>query len=90
MGGHSPTVGSAIPGQVGLGYLIKVAETGSGGGACFNPSSWEAETGGSLLSLRPAWSIELVPGQLGLLHRKKTKQNKKRGVGAKQVREASQ
>jgi hypothetical protein len=27
-----------------------------------NPSTWEAEAGGSL-SLRPAWSIEWVPGQ---------------------------
>ena len=31
----------------------------------FNPSTWEAESGG-FLSLRPAWSIEWVPGQPGL------------------------
>ena len=31
----------------------------------FNPSTWEAEAGGSL-SLRPAWSTELVPDQPGL------------------------
>jgi hypothetical protein len=31
----------------------------------FNPSTWEAEAGG-FLSLRPAWSIEWVPGQPGL------------------------
>jgi hypothetical protein len=28
----------------------------------FNPSTWEAETGG-FLSSRPAWSTEWVPGQ---------------------------
>jgi hypothetical protein len=31
----------------------------------FNPSTQEAEAGGSLSS-RPAWSIEQVPGQSGL------------------------
>jgi hypothetical protein len=31
----------------------------------FNPSTWEAEAG-RFLSLRPACSIELVPGQPGL------------------------
>jgi hypothetical protein len=31
----------------------------------FNPSTWEAEAGGSL-SWRPAWSTEWVPGQPGL------------------------
>ena len=31
----------------------------------FDPSTWEAEAGG-FLSLRPAWSIEWVPGQPGL------------------------
>jgi hypothetical protein len=31
----------------------------------FNPSTWEAETGG-FLSSRPAWSTERVPGQPGL------------------------
>jgi hypothetical protein len=44
----------------------------------FNPSTWEAEADRSL-SLRPAWSTELVPGQPGL-HRElcleNTKQNK--------------
>ena len=29
----------------------------------FYPSTWEAETGESLLSSRPAWSTEPVPGQ---------------------------
>jgi hypothetical protein len=28
----------------------------------FNPSTWKAEEG-RFLSLRPAWSIEWVPGQ---------------------------
>jgi hypothetical protein len=47
----------------------------------FNPSTWEAEAGG-FLSLRPAWSIECVPGQPGLQRnpvskkQNKTKQNK--------------
>ena len=45
----------------------------------FNPSTQEAEAGG-FLSLRPAWSTKLVPGQPGL-HRetlsRKTKQTKK-------------
>jgi hypothetical protein len=31
----------------------------------FDPSTWEAEAGG-FLNLRPAWSTEWVPGQLGL------------------------
>ena len=34
----------------------------------FNPSTREAETGGSLSS-RPAWSTERVPGQVPKLHR---------------------
>jgi hypothetical protein len=45
----------------------------------FNPSTWEAETGG-FLSSRPAWSTKWVPGQPRLyretLSRKKQKQNK--------------
>jgi hypothetical protein len=45
----------------------------------FNPSSWEAEAGGSL-NLRPAWSTQQVPGQAGRyrenLSRKSTKQQK--------------
>jgi hypothetical protein len=45
----------------------------------FNPSTREAEAGG-LLSLRPAWSTEWVPGQPGLhretLSRKKPIKNK--------------
>ena len=40
----------------------------------FNPSTQEAEAGGSL-SLRPAWSTEQVPGQPGLFQ-KKTKRGK--------------
>jgi hypothetical protein len=35
----------------------------------FNPSTQEAEAGGSL-SLRPAWSTEQVPGQPGLFQKK--------------------
>jgi hypothetical protein len=46
----------------------------------FDPSTWEAKAGG-FLSLRPAWSTEWVPGQLGLrretLSRNKTKQKTK-------------
>jgi hypothetical protein len=34
----------------------------------FNTSVWEAKAGGSL-SLRPAWCIEQIPGQPGLLYR---------------------
>jgi hypothetical protein len=34
-------------------------------GHTFNPSTWEAEAG-RFLSLRPAWSTELVPGQTGV------------------------
>jgi hypothetical protein len=41
----------------------------------FNPSIWEAETGG-FLSSRPAWSTEWVPGQPGL-YRETLSQNKK-------------
>ena len=44
----------------------------------FNPSTWEAEAGGSLSS-RPAWSTELVLRQLvtqrNLVLKNKTKQN---------------
>jgi hypothetical protein len=55
----------------------------------FNPSTWEAETGG-FLSSRPAWSTELVPEHPGLHSetisktktktktKKKTKQKKKK------------
>jgi hypothetical protein len=54
----------------------------------FNSSTWEAEAGG-FLSLRPAWSTELVPGQPGL-HRetlsRKTKQNKTKQNKTKQKR----
>jgi hypothetical protein len=48
----------------------------------FNPSTWEAEAG-KFLSLRPAWSTELVPGQPGLyretlvLKKQKNKQTNK-------------
>jgi hypothetical protein len=40
----------------------------------FNPSTWEAAAGG-FLSLRLAWSTELVPGQPGL-HRRETPSQK--------------
>jgi hypothetical protein len=52
-----------------------------------NPSTWEAEAGGSLSS-RPAWSTEWVPGQPGLhretlswknkIKKKRKKERKKR------------
>jgi hypothetical protein len=46
----------------------------------FNPSTWEAEAG-RFLSLRPAWSTKLVPGQPGLyretLSQKTNKQTNK-------------
>jgi hypothetical protein len=42
----------------------------------FNPSTWEAEAGG-FLSLRPAWSTELVPGQPGLHRETLSRKNKK-------------
>ena len=42
----------------------------------FNPSTWEAEAGGSLSS-RTAWSTEWVPGQPGL-HRQTLSQQTKR------------
>jgi hypothetical protein len=42
----------------------------------FNLSIWQAEAGGSL-NWRPAWSIEQVPGQLGL-HRKTLSQKNKK------------
>ena len=38
------------------------------GAHVYNPSTQEAEAGGSLSS-SPAWSAKQVPGQLGLLHR---------------------
>ena len=48
----------------------------------FNPSTWEAEAG-RLLSSRPAYSTEQVPGQSGL-HREtlswKTKNKKAKGL----------
>jgi hypothetical protein len=31
-----------------------------------NPSTQEEEAGGSFFSLKPAWSIQEVPGQMGL------------------------
>jgi hypothetical protein len=46
----------------------------------FNPSTWEAETGG-FLSSRPAWSTKRVPGQPGLYREtlsRKTKKKKKK------------
>jgi hypothetical protein len=42
----------------------------------FNPSTCEAEAGGSLSS-RPVWSTELVPGQPGL-HRETLSQKEKK------------
>jgi hypothetical protein len=42
----------------------------------FNPSTQEAEAGRSM-SLRPAWSTELVPGQPGL-HRETLSKTAKR------------
>ena len=44
----------------------------------FNPSTWEAEAGGSMLNLRPAWSIKQVLEQTGL-QRETLKKKKKRG-----------
>jgi hypothetical protein len=41
----------------------------------FNPSTWEAEVGGSLSS-RPAWSTKWIPGQPGL-HRRNPVSEKK-------------
>jgi hypothetical protein len=41
----------------------------------FNPSTWEAEAGGSLSS-RPAWSTKWVPGQ-PRLHRETLSQKTK-------------
>jgi hypothetical protein len=43
----------------------------------FNPSTWEAETGG-FLSSRPVWSIERVPGQPGLHGETLSQKTKKR------------
>jgi hypothetical protein len=46
----------------------------------FNPSTWEAEAGG-VLSSRPAWSTEWVPGQPELYREtlsRKTKKKKKK------------
>ena len=45
----------------------------------FNPSTREAETGRSL-SLRPAWSTEWVPAQIGI-HRETLSSKIKMGVG---------
>jgi hypothetical protein len=42
----------------------------------FNPSTWEAETGG-FLSSRPAWSTERVPEQPGI-HRETLSRKEKR------------
>jgi hypothetical protein len=55
----------------------------------FNPSTWEAETGG-FLSSRPAWSKERVPGQPGLnretLSQRKKKKRKKKKEKRKEER----
>jgi hypothetical protein len=44
----------------------------------FNPSTWEAEEGGSLSS-RPAWSTEWILGQPGL-HRETLSQKEKKRI----------
>jgi hypothetical protein len=48
----------------------------------FNPSTWEAEAGG-ILSSRPTWSTEWVPGHPGIhseiLSKKKIKKKKRSG-----------
>ena len=44
----------------------------------FNPSTQEAETGRSLQVLGQPGLQELVPGQLGLLHRETLSQKKKK------------
>jgi hypothetical protein len=50
-----------------------------------NPSTREAEASRSLLSLRPAWSTELVPGEPGL-HRETLSQKKKKKKKRKEKR----
>jgi seryl-tRNA synthetase len=53
----------------------------------FNPCAWKAEAGRSL-SLRPAWSTEQVPGQLGRAKRESLSQKRKReGKKGKKERE---
>jgi hypothetical protein len=47
----------------------------------FNPSTWEAEAGGSLSS-RPAWSTEWAPGQPGL-HRETLSQKIQKNIKQK-------
>ena len=49
----------------------------------FNPSTREAEAGGSL-SLRPAWATEQVPGQPGLHTETLSQKTKKKGGGTAQ------
>jgi hypothetical protein len=50
----------------------------------FNPSTWEAEAGGSLSS-RPAWSTEWVPGQPGLHRETLSRKNQKKKVPVKEA-----
>jgi hypothetical protein len=52
----------------------------------FNPSTWEAETDGSLSS-RPVWSSEQVPGQPGL-HRETLTQEKRKTLGGGEKKKA--
>ena len=48
----------------------------------FNPSTWEAEAG-RLLSSRPAWSTEWVPGQPGLYRETLSQKKKKKRIYVK-------
>ena len=55
----------------------------------FNPSTWDAEAGGSLSS-SPGWTSEQVPGQTPKLHRetlfrKSEKQNKTKQKNLKET-----
>lgn len=45
--------------------ILKKVLVGCGGAHFFNPSTWEAESGGSESS-RPSWSTLWVPRQPGL------------------------
>jgi hypothetical protein len=50
----------------------------------FNPSTQEAEAGGSL-SLKPAWFKECIPGQPGLQKETVLKNKNKKKEGKKEV-----
>lgn len=62
-------------------YNVSSFEISPGGvaaaGHSFNPSGWEAETGG-YLSLRIAWSTEPIPGQPWLHGETLSQQNKEK------------